>query len=43
MALHKLFDNSPKFGAADIVGRVRSGAQIQGRPEIGRASCRERV
>jgi hypothetical protein len=32
MALHKLFDNSPKFGAADIVGRVRSGAQINGRP-----------
>ena len=32
MALHKLFNTTPKFGAADIVGRVRSGAQIQGRP-----------
>ena len=32
MALHKMFQSTPKFGAADIVGRVRSGAQIQGRP-----------
>ena len=32
MALHKMFQSTPKFGASDIVGRVRSGAQIQGRP-----------
>lgn len=32
MALHKMFNTTPKFGASDIVGRVRSGAQIQGRP-----------
>ncbi len=32
MALHKMFQSTPKFGQSDIVGRVRSGAQIQGRP-----------
>ena len=32
MALHKLFNTTPKFGASDIVGRVRSGAQVNGRP-----------
>ena len=32
MALHKLFNDTPKFGQSDIVGRVRSGAQVQGRP-----------
>ena len=32
MALHKLFNTTPTFGASDIVGRVRSGAQINGRP-----------
>ena len=32
MVLHKMFNSTPKFGASDIVGRVRSGAQIQGRP-----------
>ena len=32
MALHKMFQDTPKFGQSDIVGRVRSGAQIQGRP-----------
>jgi hypothetical protein len=32
MALHKLFDTAPKFGADDFVGRLRSGTQIQGRP-----------
>ena len=32
MVLHKMFASTPKFGASDIVGRVRSGAQIQGRP-----------
>ena len=32
MALHKMFQSTPTFGASDIVGRVRSGAQIQGRP-----------
>ncbi len=32
MALHKMFQSTPTFGASDIVGRVRSGAQINGRP-----------
>ena len=32
MALHKMFNATPTFGASDIVGRVRSGAQINGRP-----------
>ena len=32
MALHKMFQDTPKFGQSDIVGRVRSGAQVQGRP-----------
>ena len=32
MPLHKMFNTTPKFGASDIVGRVRSGAQVQGRP-----------
>ena len=32
MALHKMFQSTPKFGASDIVGRVRAGAQINGRP-----------
>ena len=32
MALHKMFQSTPTFGASDIVGRVRSGAQVQGRP-----------
>ena len=30
--LHSVFDNAPTFGAADVVGRFRSGAQIQNRP-----------
>lgn len=32
MALNKLFNDTPTFGADDIVGRVRAGQQIQGRP-----------
>ncbi len=32
MALNKLFNDTPSFGADDIVGRVRAGQQIQGRP-----------
>ena len=30
--LHEVFDNAPTFGVDDIVGRFRSGAQIQNRP-----------
>ena len=32
MALNRIFNDTPKFGADDIVGRVRAGQQIQGRP-----------
>lgn len=32
MTLHKLFSQPSAFGADDFVGRVRSGAQVQGRP-----------
>jgi hypothetical protein len=32
MALNKIFNNAPSFGANDWVGRFRSGAQINGRP-----------
>ena len=30
--LHSVFDNAPTFGADDVVGRFRSGAQLQNRP-----------
>jgi len=30
--LHSVFDNAPTFGVDDVVGRFRSGAQIQNRP-----------
>ena len=30
--LNKLFSSAPSFGQDDVVGRFRSGAQIQGRP-----------
>jgi len=32
MALNRIFNDTPKFGADEIVGRVRAGQQIQGRP-----------
>ena len=32
MALNRIFNDTPTFGADDIVGRVRAGQQIQGRP-----------
>lgn len=32
MALHKVFNTAAPFGASDYVGRLRSGAQLQGRP-----------
>ena len=32
MALNRIFQDTKTFGADDIVGRVRAGQQIQGRP-----------
>ena len=32
MPLNRIFNETPTFGADDIVGRVRAGQQIQGRP-----------
>jgi hypothetical protein len=32
VALNKIFNTAAPFGASDYVGRLRSGAQLQGRP-----------